>query len=625
MPQEKRIFRVLPSFLLLILFAAGCGSSDSASRRNMPGGGGNTAGFAIDIGGGDGTVGEGGYGDQETGIWLDNYGPLGIRIYRTGTADASFTLDIPAVTPDFGVEPLTVTTDMTIPVYDADPVDNNVYYFRTDDSSLYHKIDDSTINYVTGIQVGPGATLTLPINSDLDYSGYYDTAALYLENDLEVLGTLRTAAFEDDVTQESGDPKDRGGLSLETYGGVFIRSAGVVSTAGDNATTGRGGHGGAIEFDSYADGAPNGGIIVNEGLIDASGGRTTDLDAEGGGSAAFSGYGNGLNLYADAGFVNTGTIRADGGAGGTGGQAGGWNGNSFYVGGPGTLQNTGPISMSGGTGTNGAGGPGGQLDMEAGDSFLHNSGAITTRGGNGTQYGERGGTVSMYVSYIGDLLNSGAIDASGGDSTGTDDSLAANGGQGASIYLYAYGGNLISSGYIEAGGGDVANANGGSYGGSGGYVDIESYMDYWGGGTPAGALEISGNIFARGGAGPNGGYGGAVYIYYDDSNGAGGIVLRGYSNLVNDGGPGVTTGGDGGGIYLEDYYSGGVTGSGALLTEADISANGGDATDSGGYGGYVELYTNVPPSQYRAVTVDGGTGTTPGGTGTINIDGGGPT
>ena len=46
MPQEKRIFRVLLSFLLLILFAAGCGSSDSASRRSMLGGGGSTAGFA---------------------------------------------------------------------------------------------------------------------------------------------------------------------------------------------------------------------------------------------------------------------------------------------------------------------------------------------------------------------------------------------------------------------------------------------------------------------------------------------------------------------------------------------------------------------------------------------------
>ncbi len=125
--------------------------------------------------------------------------------------------------------------------------------------------------------------------------------------------------------------------------------------------------------------------------------------------------------------------------------------------------------------------------------------------------------------------------------------------------------------------------------------------------------------------GPNGGYGGALYVYYGDSSGTGGIVLRGYSNLINDGGRGVTYGGDGGGVYLEDYYSGGVTGSGGLLTEADLSANGGNATDSGGYGGYVEIYSYTPPSQYRAVTVDGGTGTTPGGTGTITIDGGGPT
>ena len=612
MPIAKRFPRFLLPFLLLpFLSAAGCDFMKDEWHWNTPANVGSPSSDSIDIGGGAGTVGQGGYGDQECGIWLDGYGPLGVRIYRTGAADASFALDVPGLTLDFGAELLTVAADMTIPVYDTDPADDNVYYFLR---------DDSTVNAVTGIRVNAGATLMLGINSDRDGSGWYESASLYLENDLEVLGTLRTAAFDDPDTQESGESIDRAGLALDTSGGVFIRSSGVVSTAGDSAVTGRGGYGGGIEFIAYTSEAPNSGIVVNQGLIDASGGSTVDPAAEGGSSAAYGAFDYCVNLYADVRFVNTGSIRADGGSGGTGGRAGGWYGNSFYVGGPGALQNTGPISMSGGNGNNGDGGNGGNLDMEAGEISLHNSGAISMRGGDGTTNGGTGGNVNMYVYSVGDLLNSGAIDARGGDSTGTDNSFAAYGGQGAQIYLYTYGGKLLSSGQIEAGGGDVANGNSGSYGGQGGYVDIESYPDFWTGTSPAGAMEISGNIFARGGAGPNGGYGGALYVYYGDSNGTGGIVLRGYSNLVNDGGRGVTYGGDGGGIWLYDYYSGGLTGSGGLQTEADLSANGGDATDSGGYGGYVQLDSYTPPSQYGSITVDGGTGTTPGGAGTIDID-----
>src|SRR5512143_985833 len=401
MPHEHRTFRFLLSFLLLFLSAAGCNFLDSDSSGTAWLGGGTPAGFAIDTSGGEGTVGEGGYGDQDYGIWFDNYGPLGVRIYRTGTADASFTLDVPAATPDLGSEPLTVTTDMTIPVYDVDPADNNVYYFLRDDPSLYHKVDDVAFNTVTGIRVNAGATLTLGINSDRDSSGLYETAYLYLENDLEVLGTLRTAAFDDAGIQESGESIDRAGLALDTSGGVFIRSPGVVSTAGGNATTGRGGSGGGIEFVAYASGAPNSGIVVNQGLIDASGGSTDDPAAEGGSSAAYGAFNYCVNLYADVRFVNAGSIRADGGSGGTGGRTGGWSGNSFYVGGPGTLQNTGPISMSGGAGNDGDGGNGGYLDMEAGEISLHNSGAITVRGGNGTVNGGTGGSVNMYVYSIG--------------------------------------------------------------------------------------------------------------------------------------------------------------------------------------------------------------------------------
>lgn len=624
MPGKKRTARIFLFLPLLLLFAAGCSSSGSGTRAGGPSGAGGLSGPAVDISGGAGSIGSGGSGDQEYGIWFDSYGPLGVKVYATGSADASFTLDLPVATPEFGGEAFTVTTSVAVPVYGSDPADNNVYYFLRGDSTLYHKIDDSTINAVTGIRVNAGATLTLPINQDRDGSGRYESAVLSLANDLEVLGTLRTAAFDDPDTQESGESVDRAGLVVNTSGGVFVRATGVVSTAGDNAASGRGGYGGGIEVVAYWSEAPNSGIVVNQGLIDASGGSTADPAAEGGNSAVYGAYGYCVNLYADSGFVNTGSIRADGGNGGAGGGTGGWYGNSFYVGGPGTLRNTGAISMSGGTGSAGAGGNGGDLDVEAGGVSLHSSGAISVRGGNGAGSGGTGGNVDMYVYAVGDLLSSGAIDASGGDSTGTGDTVATRGGGGGQVYLYTYGGKLISSGAIDAGGGDVANTNAGSYGGQGGYLDIESYPDYWSWTAPAGAMEISGDILLRGGAGPNGGYGGAVYMYYGDSGGTGGIVLRGYAGLVADGGTGVASGGDGGGVYLYDYYSGGAPGAGGLLAETGLSANGGNATDSGGYGGYVELWSQAPPSQYRGVTVDGGAGTSPGGAGTIVIDGGGP-
>ncbi len=627
MPDAKRILRLFPSLFLLLVSAAGCNffDKDGDGRARIEFGTGTAAGSTIDVSGGAGTVGAGGDGDQETGIWLDAYGPGGVKVYRDGAADASFTPNVPAATPDFGSEPLTVTADMTIPVYDADPADNNVYYFLWDDSTLYHKIDDSTINAVTGIRVNAGVTLTLPVSADRDGNWLYDSSYLFLENDLEVLGSLRSAAFDNPDSQESGESIDRAGLVLNTSGGVFIRSSGVVSTAADNATSGRGGDGGAIEFIAYASESPNSGIVVNEGRIDASGGRTDDLAAQGGRSAAYGAYDYCVNLYADTRLVNTGSIRADGGRGGSGGQTGGWYGNAFYVGGPGTLENSGPISMSGGAGNNGDGGSGGDLDMVAGQGYLHNSGAITLRGGDGSGNGGMGGYIDIYVDEVGDLLNSGAVAASGGDSTGTDNAVATIGGRGGQVYLWTHGGALISSGGIAADGGDVANGNSGSSGGGGGYVDIESYPDYLFGASPAGAMEISGNILARGGAGPNGAYGGAVYMQYGDANGSGGIVLRGYAALVNDGGDGVPSGGGGGGVYLEDWYSGGAAGAGGLLTEADVSADGGDAdtaSGSGGYGGYVEIYSSTPPSQYRGAAADGGAGASPGGAGTVSIDGG---
>ena len=167
-------------------------------------------------------------------------------------ADASFTPDIPTMTASLGSEPFIVADDTVVPLaVTPESQGNGSYYLLQGDPNLYHKVDGTTFLVVTGIRIEEGATLTLAMNADRNYSGTNDSSTLDLQNDIEILGVLRTASFDDPGTQDSASPKDRGGLFLSTYGSALIRPSGLVSTAGMDAVSGAGGHGGSIEIRTY--------------------------------------------------------------------------------------------------------------------------------------------------------------------------------------------------------------------------------------------------------------------------------------------------------------------------------------------------------------------------------------
>jgi hypothetical protein len=585
--------------LIISLLAAGCDlwNTGGTGRRDSTVPPGQPAMPTIDAGGGMGTVGTGGDADQEWGIYLESNGPLGIRILREGVADASFTPDIPTVTANLGSEPWIVAGDTVVSLA-ATPESQGIgtHYFLQGDSNLYHKVDGTTSLVVTGIRIEEGATLTLAMNSDRNYSGTNDSSTLDLQNDIEILGVLRTASFDDPGTQDSGSSKDRGGFLLYTYGSALIRPSGIVSTAGMDAESGAGGHGGSIEIWTYRGESQEGGILLNQGSIDASGGSTTDADAPGG-TAAYWPFEGTVTMGSDDKFTNAGSIRAAGGNGGTDGGAGAsevslHSGLSLY--------NTGAISIDGGRGGSGNGGSGGSVQIASSGGSVFTSGPLSAKGGQGSIYGGNGGSVEGNTESSGSFLNSGTVDVGGGDGAGTDAATPTYGGSGGRIIFYCYGGEMISSGTLSADGGKGMNANAESTGGYGGYIDIESYPAGEVG-TPAGRMEISNNLSARGGDGAGGGYGGYVYLYYGDGNGTGGIVLRGYGEIAGNGGNGLVRGGYGGYVYL---YSG--QGQAEVRNEAAVSVRGGGSVNAGGDGGYVEVYSSGPLAQPGAIAADGG-------------------
>jgi hypothetical protein len=584
--------------LLISLLTGGCDlwNTGGTGRGDSPVPPGQPALPTINASGGMGTLGTGGDADQESGIWLESNGPLGIRILRDGAADASFTPDIPTMTANLGSEPFIVAGDTVVPLAVApEGQGNGTYYYLQGDSNLYHKVDGTPIP-VTGIRIEEGATLTLAMNTDRNGNGMNDSSTLDLQNDIEILGVLRTASFDDPGTQDSGSPKDRGGLFLYTYGNALIRPSGIVSTAGMDAVSGAGGHGGSIEIWIYRGEATEGGIFLNQGFIDASGGSTADAGALGGTAAYWPSVGA-VSIGSDDNFTNAGAIRAAGGNGGTDGGSGAGN-VSLYAGL--SLYNTGAISLDGGQGGSGNGGSGGSVQIASSGGSVLTSGPLSAKGGQGSVYGGNGGSVEGNSGSSGSVLNSGTVDAGGGDGTGTDASNPTYGGSGGRILFYGYGGDMISSGTLSADGGKGMNANAESTGGTGGSIEFDSYPAGEVG-PSAGRMEISNSLSARGGDGAGGGYGGYVYLYYGDGNGTGGVVLRGVGEIVGNGGDGVVRGGYGGYVYL---YSG--QGQAEVRNEASVSVRGGGSVNAGGDGGYVEVDSSGPLAQPGAIAADGG-------------------
>lgn len=623
--MKQRLYLAAGALALLSLVGLGTGCNSASSSADpgaltnaLPG----SAAYLADISAGNGndnasSTGLGGNGaNGANGVFLESYGVRGIQTLASGKANATFTLNIPAFTPEFGAGGKTIAANTTISFdFPADSV-NQVFFTTLDNTQLMYKNADNTLSVVTGLRVNPGVTVTVQGGN-----AGTDAASIDLTNDVEVSGTIRSVVGASAQTS----------LTIRTGGGFFIRTSGVVSTAGaaDNAA-------GTLTIYSL-NSTRNGGLILNQGTIDCSGGN----------SAEASGYDGGyFSLRSDGYLINTGSIKANGGDGAINGGNAPYGGqiiaNSY-------LYNTGTIQAKGGKGTSAQGGNGAGysnwLDVYSNYASTYNSGVIDISGGNGGTNGGHGGDLLLYNNAAGNTLNSGDIAGNGGNAT--DNVAAVRGGDGGTIEIDNYGGNLATSGNLSVNGGAAPTAISSVYGGNGGNIQFYSIYGYdnYGGGpgftVAADWMDISGNLSARGGNGYNGGAGGYLSASYgaSDTNSygpnasnTGGIRFLGYRKFACNGGSG-TVGGRGAGITyrtLSDTWGYIQVPAGGIANEAMLESKGGTGSaGNGGNGGSLDLRTDdSTPSLTSApgfpvanivnsgsLSTQGGDGTTDGGSG----------
>ena len=325
-----------------------------------------------------------------------------------------------------------------------------------------------------------------------------------------------------------------GYFGIHSYDGTTINSGNVNATGGSTSDdSNNGGDGGEIQIYTSNGGSHAGrGDVLVSGNLDVSGGDAVANGTGSGGDAggidvynelfsltdqriALLGYkainvnggdghnggdstgyrccGNGLEMYANSGYdsptdeymigsvSNDVPINAQGGNsvssqefGGNGGYGGeitfGTDNSSSIDHLDAQVTNSANIDARGGNSTGDYwAGYGGGVDMYAYHGVT-NSGKINLDGGDGGEFGGWGGWTHMYVE-AGTATNSGAITADGGYG-------AQEGGHafmyGNSINIYGYAGT-VNSASLSADGGNADNPyEGDSYGGNGGYINLNS-------------------------------------------------------------------------------------------------------------------------------------------------------
>lgn len=570
----RKLLRLLVSALASAMLFSACAGTDSSI---IDGAGGNATILAT---GGTGSAAGGG-----NGTWyMHTYSIKGVTIAKTGTVEASFS--VPAYNPlvSFGTTSATISADTTVAVLsagaDAD-AGAGVLYMVSGIPKLYlgTGVTSTTLpivaQEVTGLKLESGVTLTLGLNMDTDGAGGLDTAEVTFADDVDIYGHLKTADLGTSVTGTlDGTALDMGGLVLSANG-VFIRGWGTVTAKGlDGTAEGgeRGGNGGYISItaDNY---------LVNEGIIDNSGGNsndTTGTSQTNGGNAGYAMNGSdALVLTSNGAVINRGPINANGGSGANGGDS-----CDVVLAAEDTVYNTYSITANGGTGYNGTGGNFEwvwKLDLLSAHASVYNSAALSATGGNGTAGGGNGAfarlvSVPSTTTGTGDLINSGPIYVNGGHAM-----TEGSGGSGGALNFYAHGGIKNSADlYLNGGNGtglgvslraQALGAAGPLFsntGGNGGSLSIEATVPVDAGKGEQLAvkpIQISGNISLAGGAGYGsvGGQGGYFTVIQDEAQSLydlniapytatvtvadGGIYLMGYAVADLSAGNGIAAGG----------------------------------------------------------------------------------
>lgn len=512
-----------------------------------------------------GGFGEGGNGGNGGDFYANlDYGSLGghLKVYSTGTVDASFTAPPPAA--HLGAMPLDVTADLEISYFAlGDPTVPALdeVFLREGDTTVYRRSATGD-EVITGISTNAGVTLTLP----LDMNGGTQ-ARIDLENDVRNAGTITVVKL--------GDGISAGDLRLRV--GNFVGAAGSsIDLAGDDVPLLPAGDGGDLAL--YAD--------------------------------------HDWSAYQSLGSVfNAGTIDTSGGDGQTGGRAGSvdFDANLQVI-------NTGSIDASGGGAVLGDGGDGGDFEIDTDYGRIWNSGAIMTDGGDGHDNGGDAGSIYMYLGYQGEVRNTGSLSAAGGPSH-ADCPTGCVGGDGNYVEFYVDGGEIYNNASVDTSGGDSPRGSGGD----GDSFNLYTYDEYgwYNGDVPGGSIYTTGAIDLSGSDGLDGGNAGDIDLEIDadgvPDNQEG--IFYGYGVVDLTGGAGTLTGGSGGDFSMENEYSynGDVDGpSGGCVNYAELRLVGGEGLIGvGGPGGDLTMETedSCLPAEGGAWVVNHGDVDTSGGFG----------
>jgi hypothetical protein len=649
--MKRKLFLALTltGVLALSPLIGGCGSSSDAA--DPPGG------KRIVLNGGAGTGGAQGGGGG--GLLVDSYASVSFR--SSGSVDASFTLSDYGFAFDPGTNGATVGTNTAVVLLkagDPEPAAGTLYVTPGTGPArrLYRSEGDGVPaldnDVVTGLRIAPGATLTIPANTDTNSLGILDTVGFTLANDLVVEGTLKSGSLNDNTLgafpQRHGadaTARDKAGVAIAA-GRIRIAQGGSVVTSGDpGATAGaRGGDAGFVHL-------TGGTVLVNGGSILASGGSGSGAIG-GNGAVSYDGSDiDSVNLASNGNIVNTGAIATTGGSG----TSGGWGGKIEF-GSATNVANTGALDAGGGSATTGGGGNGGNFNIYSLHGSISNSGALNSRGGDGGAGGGNGGNLRFYSNdtaaadgFTGKILNSGNVQLSGGNAT-----VSGPGGGAGGIDFFACG-RIANSGSLVSSGGNAKGA--GAFGGNGGQLYVESYYGYTdngftyrnapgtaGYGTAAGPIGFSADIALAGGGadGADGrsGNGGQIEVYtYPHRLGLTPVVnanaippvlpveFVGYGAITLNGGSGVGYIFDqesfGNGGVLEIYTHAAQTLNGIELpippiaNDVPVELRGGDATGASTYGGSGGRFTLATmthfmeenPGTNNFAAIDGGLGT----------------
>lgn len=448
---------------------------------------------------------------------------------------------------------------------------------------------------------GAGNPATLTATGDVIIAGSLiaERGVGATTNSIVINATSGTIYIEGSVLAcgSPGAPDNPNGGNV-TLNGQRIVVYGSIDTRGESSSSGPGGNGGAIRFDSLFPGGLD--ILVSGGVLNSNGGSGTTQGGNAGNVTLEAGL-DGIRLWGD--------VTADGGAANVPGSTptGGNGGTVTLRSSSDPVQIRSAVSMSGGSATGfiqGAlGGDGGTFIGDSPVDYVI-FGSITAIGGTasalqlggGALIGGTGGNVDIGVGSPVRSLSvvEGVIQARGGEGSG-----GANAGD---ILVSCANGNIAVGGLLDAQGGASTTPNVGA--GAGGSITIQTDADP-AGNTTNHTLTMTGEIRTTGGSvigGAIAGAGGPAFF----CSGAD-LTLIGTVNTSGGSSESTGTGGDAGPITFLNAAAN-LAPFGRTTITGDLLAQGGASGGIGGDGNTISITTFLTVTFSGTMSTRGETG-----------------